>query len=217
MTHALHPVDTCILSVNVSGIRPLHYQNDAVYTGILKSPAHGRVAVRGVNLHGDDQADRSVHGGPDRALYAYAIEDYRWWATELGQKLPAGKFGENLTLQGVDVSGALIGERWRAGNAVLKITAPRLPCYKLAMTMGDAAFVKRFSQAGRPGAYLSIVAEGDLAAGDDVAILSRPAHGLTIAAMFHIVLFERGRLPELLVPDLPSSWRVWVEEQLAHS
>jgi len=208
-------VNGAILSVNVSEVRSLEYQGETVTTGIFKSPVAGRIPVRGVNVLGDDQADRDSHGGEDRAVYAYAREDYAWWEERLGRSLPAGTFGENLTLSGIDVSGALIGERWRAGTTEFQVTSPRVPCYKLAMTMGDRAFVREFAQAARPGAYLSIAAHGDVAAGDAVRILSKPDHGLTLEVMFRIYMFERKRLAEMLVPELPSSWRGWVLHQLA--
>ncbi len=124
-----------------------------------------------------------------------------------------GKFGENVTLHGVDVTGALIGERWRVGTAVVQVTSPRVPCYKLAMTMDDPGFIKRFARELRPGAYLAIVEPGTVTAGDPVAIVSKPAHTLTVATMARIFLFEHERLDEMLVPELPRYWRDWVTEQ----
>ena len=118
-------------------------------TAIWKAPVEGRVAVRGVNLDGDDQADRSVHGGPDKAIYAYAAEEVRTWEGELGRELGPSAFGENLTTEGIDVSGALLGERWRVGTTLLEVVQPRLPCFKLGMRMGDPAFVRRFGEASR--------------------------------------------------------------------
>ena len=201
-------------SVNVSVVRTVEHEGEIVTTGIFKEPAAGRVALTGVALQGDEQADRESHGGPTRAAYAYAEEDYRWWEVELGRTLAPGKFGENLTLQGIDVSGALVGERWRVGTAVLAVTSPRVPCYKLGMTMGDPAFVRRFARALRPGAYLAIVEEGDLGAGDSVEIVGKPEHTLSLAEMARIYLFERNRLGEMLVPELPSDWREWVLAQM---
>jgi len=202
-----------LVSVNVSEIRARDYDGRTVRTGIFKTPVADRVPVRGVNLRGDDQADRDNHGGPDRALYAYAAEDYRWWEACLGRVLPPGIFGENLTLRGIDVSGALIGERWRVGRAEFQVASPRVPCYKLAMTMEDPGFIRAFARAERPGAYLSIGAVGDVAAGDAVRVVARPDHDLTLARMYRIYLFERHRIAELLVPDLPASWRAWVLAQ----
>jgi MOSC domain-containing protein YiiM len=202
-----------IVSVNVGAVRTVDHGGQRITTGIFKEPVSGRVRVHGVNLAGDDQADRGVHGGPERAAYAYASEDYEWWSGELGRACAPGAFGENLTTSGIDVSGALIGERWRAGSAVVQVTSPRVPCYKLAMKMDDPAFVKRFAAALRPGAYLAIVQEGDVAAGDGVEIVHRPAHVLTLAEMARIYFFERHRIGELVdVEELPAGWRDWARE-----
>ncbi|HLX25417.1 MAG TPA: MOSC domain-containing protein, partial [Candidatus Cybelea sp.] len=119
-----------------------------------------------------------------------------------------------LTTQGIDIGGALIGERWRIGTALLQITTPRVPCYKLAMKMDDPTFVKRFGAALRPGSYLAIVEEGQLAQDDSIEVVSRPSHAMTIREMTQIYLFDRTRLRELLVPELPAEWREWV---LAHT
>lgn len=206
-----------VFSVNASRVRLLRHGQQTVATGILKQPVEGRLAVEGVNLQGDRQADLESHGGPTRALYAYANEDYRWWSESLGRPLSPGKFGENLTLEGVDVSGALIGERWRVGTTLLQVTSPRVPCAKLAMVMDDPAFVRRFAQALRPGAYLAIVQNGDVAAGDAVEVVSKPDHKLTLAEMARIYFFERERVSEMLVPELPESWRDWALAQGKHA
>jgi len=198
----------------VSNVRTIDVNGQAVPTGILKMPAAGRVALRGVNLEGDDQADRTVHGGPDRAVYAYAHEDYVWWSERLQREVAPGTFGENLTLQGIDVSGALIGERWRVGSTLLAVTSPRVPCFKLARVMNDPGFVKAFAQSLRPGAYLRVIEEGEIGAGDAAVVTHRPGHGLTIAAMTRIYLFERSRAHELLeAPELPADWRDWAIER----
>src|SRR3982751_3259146 len=131
-------------------------------SAIGKAPVTGRVRVEGVNVAGDDQADRRVHGGPDKAVYAYAREDEDWWAQQLGRELPPGMFGENLTTEGVDVSGAVIGERWRIGPPLLEVGQPGLPCAKLGIRFGDPLMVRRFGEASRPGAYLRIVTPGEL-------------------------------------------------------
>jgi len=126
-----------------------------VESAIWKEPVEGRVAVRGVLVDGDEQADLRVHGGTDKAVYAYALEDYEWWSARLDRALEPGTFGENVTVAGFDPSDAVIGSRWRVGHTVLQVTEPRLPCFKLGMRMGDAAFVDDFAEAGRFGAYLS--------------------------------------------------------------
>ena len=202
-----------VVSVNVGAVRTVERGGTPIATGIFKEAVTGRVRLRGVNLDGDDQADRAVHGGPDRAAYAYAAEDYDWWAGELGKACAPGTFGENLTTHGIDVSGALIGERWRVGSAVVRVTSPRVPCYKLAMKMDDPQFVRRFAAALRPGAYLAIAQEGDVAAGDGVELVHRPAHALTLAEMTRIYFFERDRIGELIdIEDLPAAWRDWARQ-----
>ena len=135
-----------VASVNVGRPRPVDTGRRVVETAIWKRPVAGRVAVRGVNVDGDDQADRTVHGGPDKAVYAYALEEIRQWEDELGRPLGAAAFGENLTTEGIDVSGALVGERWRIGTTLLEVVQPRLPCFKLGLRMGDPTFVKRFAR-----------------------------------------------------------------------
>jgi MOSC domain-containing protein YiiM len=205
-----------VLSVNVAEIREVPRGGEMVPTGIWKVPVEGRVAVRGVNVAGDQQADRSVHGGPDKAVYAYAREDTDWWEEELERELPHGAFGENLTLRGVDVSGALIGERWRIGSVLLEVSEPRFPCWKLGARFDDPRMLKRFSAALRPGAYLRIAEEGKLAAGDVVEIAERPDHDLTIAAFARAYLQERDALPRLLeVPAVSELWRDWVAGRMA--
>lgn len=159
-----------VVSVNVGRPRPVEHRGRLETTSIRKEPVTARVPVRGVNVEGDEQADPSVHGGPDQAVYAYAREDYEWWEGELGQPLAPGTFGENLTTAGLDVSEAQVGERWRIGRLVLEVMSPRLPCWKLGQRLGDQRFVKRFGEAGRFGAYLRIVEEGDVAAGDEVQV-----------------------------------------------
>jgi MOSC domain-containing protein YiiM len=202
-------------SVNVSPIRTVTIDGEAVRTAIGKVPVTGRVAVRGVNVAGDDQADRTNHGGVDRALYAYAAEDYAWWSERLGRPLAPGTFGENLTVDGIDVSGAKVGEQWRIGSTLLQVTSPRVPCFKLAHVMGDPGFVKAFAAALRPGAYLRILAEGELGAGDDVKLVLQPSHRLTMAEFAKIYFFERARIHELLdARELPESWHAWAIEHL---
>ena len=159
-----------IVSVNVGGLRPLTVNGREVQTGIFKEPVEGHVSVGPLGLAGDVQADRRWHGGEDQAVYAYAIEDVEWWESQLGRELGPGFFGENLTLRGVDVTGAKPGDRWTAGGVTLEVTIPRTPCQKMAKKAGEPGFVKRFAKAGRPGMYLRVVETGDVAAGDPVEI-----------------------------------------------
>ena len=207
-----------LLSVNVGGIRQFEFDGREAVSAIWKAPVAGRVAVRGVNLEGDDQADRAVHGGPDKAVYAYAMEDLQWWKGELGRPLEYGEMGENLTTEGVDVNGALVGEHWEIGNAVLEVTEPRVPCWRLGVRMEDKRFPRRFTQAGRPGAYLRIVVEGDVGAGDAIRVVGQPDHGLTVGDVFRIYTRDRDEVARLLlVPQMPSSWKQWAEVRIEKS
>jgi MOSC domain-containing protein YiiM len=203
-------VSGTVLSVNVGGPREIEWLGRREATSIWKFPVEGRVAVRGVNVAGDDQADREVHGGPDKAVYAYAREDTAWWDRELGRGLQDGNFGENLTVSGVDVTGAVVGERWELGTAVLEVAQPRIPCWKLAARMEDPSFPVHFAAAGRPGAYLRILEEGEIGAGDEVRVGERPEHGLTVGDVARIYHQERNRCALLLrAPELAEGWKEW--------
>jgi MOSC domain-containing protein YiiM len=205
-----------LVSVNVGRIEAVDHHDGTVTTGIYKRAVRGRVATRDVNLVGDDQADRSVHGGPDRALYAYAAEDLEWWAEQLGTPLPAGMMGENLTTADVDVTNAVIGERWRIGTVVLEVTAPRVPCFKLGIKLGDGRFPIRFAAAGRPGAYLRIIEHGELGAGDVVTVADLPDHGVTAALVAHAFHDDHSLAAKLLTaPALGAGWPEWARRQLA--
>jgi MOSC domain-containing protein YiiM len=202
-----------LLSVNVGKPRGFEFRGTSAKSAIWKTPVSGRVAVRGVNLDGDDQADREVHGGFDKAVYAYAIEDTRWWQQELGRPLAFGEFGENLTTEGIDVSGAVVGEHWQIGTAVLEVSEPRMPCWRLGVRMNDPLFPSRFTDAMRPGSYLRIVVEGNLGAGDEIRILSRPDHGLTVRDVCRIYIRDRKDAVRLLKnPDLSDGWRAWAAD-----
>jgi MOSC domain-containing protein YiiM len=199
-----------LLSVNVGSPREIKWLGRVETTSIWKTPVEGRVPVRGVNVAGDDQADREVHGGPDKAVYAYAREDTDWWEKELGRPLEHGNFGENLTVEGIDVTGAVVGERWELGSVVLEVAQPRIPCWKLGARMGDPAFPVHFAAAGRPGSYLRIVEEGEVGAGDEIHVSGRPEHGLTVGDVARIYHQERGRASALLgAPALAPEWREW--------
>lgn len=208
-----------VVSVNVGRARTVPRPPSGrrmVRTAYWKEPVAGRVGVRGVNVEGDEQADRKLHGGPNKAVYAYALEETRAWEAETGVELGPGGMGENLTIEGLDVSGARVGERWAIGSVLLEVVQPRLPCFKLNMRLGDPRFSKRFVAAGRPGAYLRIVEEGALGAGDRVEVVRRPEHDVTMRLMMHAALVDRDRLPELLAaPELIESWRDWVGERVA--
>jgi MOSC domain-containing protein YiiM len=204
-----------LLSVNVGAVREFEYNGRPARSAIWKSPVAGRVAVRGVNLAGDDQADRRAHGGPDKAVYAYAAEDLGWWAQEIGRPLHCGELGENLTAESIDVNGALVGERWAIGTTVLEISEPRVPCWRLGVRMNDKLFPRRFTEALRPGAYLRILVEGDVGAGDEIVVVDRPAHEVTVRDVLRIYAFDRQEVGRLLaIPGMSESWRRWAEQHL---
>lgn len=171
-----------VISVNVGRARNLRRQNgSSCRTAIDKRPVDGRIAVHALGLANDELVDKVNHGGRYQALYAYAREDYDWWQTELGRDVRSGEFGDNITLSGVDVSGALLGERWRLGEVLVEVTGPRVPCGVFRDWMGEKGWVRRFAAAGRPGAYLRVVEEGTVAAGDPVEVVHRPRERVTIA------------------------------------
>jgi MOSC domain-containing protein YiiM len=206
-----------LVSVNVGTPQPVGLRRGrTVRSAIAKAPVEGRVRVAGVNVAGDDQADRRVHGGPDKAVYAYAREDVAFWEGDLGRSLGPGAFGENLTIEGLEVSGAVVGERWRIGTVELEVCQPRLPCQKLALRMGEPLMVKRFAQASRPGAYLRILTEGELAAGDAVEVLSRPSHGITVRDVSDAILLDEALLAHAAgAPELPRDLAAWMLERAA--
>jgi MOSC domain-containing protein YiiM len=202
-----------IVSINVGRSREFEYDGRPAKSAIWKLPVAGRVRARGVNLKGDEQADRKAHGGPDKAVYAYALEDARWWEQKLGRSLQYGEFGENLTTQGIAVNDALVGERWEIGTALFEVSEPRVPCWRLGVRMNDQMFVRHFTEALRPGGYLRIIGEGDVSAGDEIRVIHRPDHDLTIRDMFRIYTRDRDEVERLLlIPQISDSWKRWAEK-----
>lgn len=203
-----------VASVNVGRAAPLRSAKREQRSAIVKVPVGGPVTARNHQLAGDEQADLRVHGGPSKAVLAYAVEDTEWWEDELGRELVPGFWGENLTLSGVDVTGARLGEHWAIGRVVLAVSGPRVPCQKLATRVGEPRFVRRFTEAGRPGAYLAIVTEGELQAGDAVEIVHRPDHDVTVGLVFEALLRDRSRLGELKPAraDMTPELAEWIDE-----
>ncbi|WP_448613536.1 MOSC domain-containing protein [Modestobacter sp. URMC 112] len=171
-------------------------------TGIDKRPVGGRVAVGPLGLDGDVQVNRRHHGGEGQAVYAYAQEDADWWAAELGRELPAGRFGENLRTTGLDLTGAVLGERWQVGTALLEVSACRIPCANFERFWGVPQLVKRFTAHGASGAYLRVLEPGEIGAGDAVRVVHRPDHGVTTGLLFRATTTQKTRLPEV-APALP--------------
>jgi len=204
-------VASVVLSVNLARVRPNPHKRGVELTGIEKLPTPEPVLVRapgskldglGGGLVGDSVCDRDYHGGDTQAVYAYAREDLDHWESVLGRTLPGGVFGENLTTAGVDVNGAVIGERWRIGDElVLAVTVPRIPCGTFRGWIAQRGWLQTFTRAAMPGTYLSVVSPGQVRAGDPVTIVHRPAHGVTVAQVFRAITLEPELLPSILAAD----------------
>ncbi len=205
-----------LLSVNVGRPRPNPWK-EMKLTGIDKQPVDGPVMVtvpraKGlgmVGVAGDRVYDVRNHGGPDQAVYAYAREDLDFWAAELGRPLGNGVFGENLTTEDTDINSALIGERWLIGpEVILEACCPRIPCGTFQGWLAQAGWIKRFTQAARPGSYFRVIEPGEIRAGDAVEVVYRPAHDVTVAVAFRALTLEPDLLPRLLDADaLPRDLR----------
>lgn len=205
-----------ILSVNVTAVvHEGEWTGTVGRTGIDKRPVFGPVVALDNSLFGDVVADRKNHGGYDKAVYAYASEDVAWWEKEIGMDIPHGRFGENLTTQGMDLTNAVIGQRWSVGTAILEVSEPRIPCRVFAGFWSRAGLIKEFTTAARPGAYLRIVQEGELRAGDEISIVRQPTHGVTIADLFAAKAGERSKIAEIAKnPDVSADIRHWAKRIL---
>ena len=209
-----------VLSVNVGLPREVPWRGKPVTTGIFKEPVAGPVQIRALNLDGDRQADLRVHGGWDKAVYAYPSEFYELWRSERPElALPWGQFGENLTTEGLLDEGVSVGDRFLVGTAELIVTQPRLPCFKLGIRMGRDAFVTEFLERGLLGFYLAVAREGEVAAGDPVIELSRDPRGFRVTEIARLYGRDRNdvdglrRAAELGV--LPESWRRYFRRRLS--
>jgi MOSC domain-containing protein YiiM len=204
-----------VLSVNVGGVREFNYNGHPARSAIWKTPVQGRIAARGVNLAGDDQADRKAHGGPDKVVYAYAVEDTRWWEQQIGRALAYGELGENFSIEGIKVNDALVGERWQIGTLVLEVSEPRIPCWRLGVRMNDKMFPRTFTAAMRPGAYFRLIVEGEVGAGDEIQVIERPNHNVSIREVFRIYTRDHDEAQRLLaVPRMSESWKRWARDLL---
>jgi MOSC domain-containing protein YiiM len=196
-----------VVSVNVGAIEVAPWAESGEHTAIEKRPLATRVAVRWLGVDGDEHADAEHHGGREQAVYAYAREDLDWWAARVGRELRDGIFGENLTLSGVEVNGAVLGERWRVGSALIEVTGPRVPCGVFRNWMGIRGWVREFTRAERTGAYLRVIEEGDVAAGDPVTVEHRPARSVTVTESFRAFHGDRDLLRRVLaVPGHAPKW-----------
>ena len=211
-----------VVSVNLARVRPNPCE-EAATTGIDKRPTLGPVLVRapgtkadgiGSGLAGDAIGNRADHGGDDQAVYAYAREDLDHWAGVLGRALASGSFGENLTTEGIDVNEALIGERWIIGDQVeLQVTDPRIPCATFRGWIDEPGWLKTFTAAAMPGAYLRVVTPGSISAGDEITVSHRPDHEITVSVVFRALTREPELLPSILAAaDLPDETRTMASE-----
>lgn len=213
-----------VISVNVGLPRPVPGRGGMVMTGIFKDPVAGRVRVRRLNLAGDRQADLSVHGGPDKAVYAYPSEHYPFWRNELPEhELAWGAFGENLTTEGLWEDEVHVGDRFRIGTAEMVVTQPRMPCFKLGLRFGRDDVIARFLESGRPGFYLRVLQEGEVEAGDSCERISEDPGQLTVVDVIRLYLDRRGALSEadrdlleraVQVEALPETWRDFFQRRL---
>lgn len=208
-----------IISLNVGRPRLVMRNDEPVSTGIFKDPVEGRVMLRTLNLDGDRQADLTVHGGPEKAVYAYPSEHYLFWKQELpGMELPWGMFGENFTTEGLFETETHVGDTFRIGSAELMVTQPRMPCYKLGIRFGRADIIKRFLWSERSGFYFSVLREGEVGAGDEVELIERNTSGVRVVDVTRLYssdkhnsdLLERA----IATKALPSSWRDYFQERL---
>lgn len=208
-----------IISVNVGLPREVIWKGRKVTTGIFKEPVEGAVKVRGFNLDGDRQADLTVHGGRDKAVYAYPSEHYDYWRKELPEMdLSFGMFGENLTTKGLFETEVNIGDRLRIGSVLFEVTQPRMPCYKLGIKFGRDDIIKKFLESARSGIYFAVIEEGEIKAGDAIEFISRDENQITVTDIARLYFSEKANL-ELLhraikVSALPESWREYFQEQL---
>jgi MOSC domain-containing protein YiiM len=208
-----------VVSVNVGLPRTITWKARTVTTGIFKRPIDGRVQVRTLNLDGDRQADLSVHGGPDKAIYIYPSEHYDYWQGEFPEmELPWGMFGENFTTEGVLEEAVNIGDQWRIGSALVMVTQPRVPCYKLAAKFGRQDIVKRFLASGRSGFYLRVMQEGEMGVGDPIELMDQDRHEVTVADVIKLYrdggdelsLYRRA----VQVEALSEGWRAHFQQQI---
>lgn len=210
-----------LISVNIGMPRPVPHEGRVVSTGIFKEPVAGPVFLRRLNLDGDGQADLRVHGGADKAVYAYPFEHYAFWAGELGRDdFSHGQFGENFTIIGWLEDAVCIGDKFQIGAARLQVTQPRSPCFKLGIRMGDDQFPARFAAANRTGFYLRVLQEGRVSVGDAIERVECAAGSMTVREVFRLrhvggtrAEYERAAL----LPGLSQSWRAAFEKRLAEN
>ncbi|MBD2411813.1 MOSC domain-containing protein [Nostoc calcicola FACHB-389] len=207
-----------LISVCVGLPREVSWKKKSVTTSIFKQPVNGRVMLRSLNLDGDRQADLTVHGGAEKAVYAYPMEHYAYWRQELpDEDLPWGAFGENLTIQGLSETQVNIGDRFSIGTAVVMVTQPRFPCFKLNLKFGRDDMVKRFLNSRLSGIYFSVVLEGEIGVGDEIELVSRDENNVTVADIVQIYVREADDnliRRAVQVPALADGLRTYFQQQI---
>ena len=208
-----------IISINVGRPRLTVWNGQAVSTGIYKEPIEGRVMLRTLNLDGDRQADLTVHGGVTKAVYAYPTEHYSFWREQLPEmELPWGMFGENFSVEGMSESALNIGDCFRVGTAEIVVSEPRMPCYKLGIKFGRSDILRKFLESGRTGFYFSVRCEGEVGSGDEIELIERDTHNLSIADIVRLYARDRSDTETLRRaashPTLPKGWRDHFRKQL---
>jgi MOSC domain-containing protein YiiM len=211
--------DITLISVNVGLPRIVMSNGDPVSTGIFKEPVAGRVMLRTLNLDGDRQADLSVHGGPSKAVYVYPSEHYDYWKHELPEmKLPWGMFGENFTTTGLFESELNIGDKFQVGSAIVMVTQPRMPCYKLGIRFGGSDIVKRFLASERTGFYFAVLEVGEVGVGDQIQLIETSKRSVTVSDITRLYTREKhnvGLLRRAIeVEALPDSWKNYFQHRL---
>jgi MOSC domain-containing protein YiiM len=210
------------MSVNCGLPREVQWHGRTVTTGIYKQPVEGRIRLRKLNLEGDRQADLSVHGGKEKAVYCYPLAHYDYWRAELpGRHLPMGMFGENFTTDGLSENTVFVGDRFSIGSAEVVVTQPRLPCYKLGIRFGSDEMVKRFLRSALPGFYLAVTCEGAVAANDEIVLIDREPNTVPVSEITRLYVaktYSTGDLASaartLSIAALPESWKDYFREQL---
>jgi len=203
-----------VLSINITSVvHQGEWTGSEGRTGIDKRSVTGAVEFKNNGVVGDRVIDTNVHGGYEQAVYAYAREDAQWWEREINEEIPAGRFGENLTTEGIDVNAALIGEQWKIGSVILEVSQPRIPCRVFAGFWKRATLIKDFTQAGRPGTYLRIIQEGTAQAGDAIEVIFKPNHTITISDLFAAKSGERSKINQIKdVTYLSTEFKEWSQK-----
>ena len=203
-----------VLSINIAKrIHTGEWTGSEGRTGIDKEPVSGAIEFKDNSVAGDSVIDRKAHGGYDKAVYAYAIEDAKWWEGVIGRELRNGSFGENLTVQGIDLNASLIGERWSVGSCILEVSEPRIPCRVFAGFWDRPTLIKEFTEAKRSGTYLRIIEAGRISAGDEIKVIAKPDHEISVLDIFEAKAGNREKIQEIVqVTELSAKYLEWAKK-----